>query len=584
MVRAMRLGALLLLAVLCLSCAGEHRPAPWMPSRAHEHENVIVMQRLAKAYVEHVVRASPEEATALGIHDRDGELDERTASAEAARIASARDLLERVGRELSGPVDTATRVDATLVTAALRAEIARRTRQEPLAQRPQDYLAPLDAMFLMVARDYADRTSRGRLLARRLRALPVVLARAKAQLTRPPAVFTRIALDRARGGRAFLAEVRAFYEALPDRDRSDGLAAAREADAALVDYASWLETALLPRSDGSFAAGRALYQELMRHELFLDATPEELLAFGEQRVASILAEMNAVAARIDPSAPGFEPVLARVKEKHPTADAILPTYRAEVARARAFLVARGVVAMPPGDDLAVVDTPAFLRTTVTAAYDRAPPFDAATRGYFFVTPVDPKASAADQEAYLGENDFGDIVNTSVHEAYPGHHLQLSFARRHESLARRVLDPPVLAEGWALYTEELMHELGYYDDSARLVQLQWALVRAARVVIDVGLHVQGWSTDDAVRFLTDKVRLARVVAESEARRYTMTPTQPSSYMVGREQIFLLRTRMRARNDKLTLRAFHDALLALGGVPPALASEVLIGERIGLPPVR
>lgn len=585
MVRAMRLRAYLLLAlsslVACASSAHAPAPAPWMPVAAHEHENAVVVQRLAKAYVEHVVRCSPEEATALGIHDRDGELTDRTPAAEAARLTSARALLERIRRELSGPVDAATRIDALLLTSALRAEISRRTHGSPLQQRPQDYLAPLDAMFLMVARDYADKSARGRLLARRLRALPLALDRAKAQLGRPPSVFTRIAIDRARGGSAFLREVRAFYAQLPEAQREDGIAAAAEAEAALAGYAAWLDATVLPRSDGAFAAGREHYQDLMRHELFLDETPEALRAFGERRVASLLAEMNTVAARIDPAATSFEPVLARVKQAHPTADAILPTYRKEVARARAFLVSRGVVAMPPGDDLAVVDTPAFMRSTVTAAYDRAPPFDGATRGFFFVTPVDTSSTPADQEAYLGENDYGDIVNTSVHEAYPGHHLQLSFARRHGSLARRVLDPPVLAEGWALYTEELMHELGYYDDAARLVQLQWALVRASRVVIDVGLHVQGWSVDDAVRFLTETVRLARVVAESEVRRYTTTPTQPSSYMVGREQIFLLRAKMRARDPKLTLRRFHDALLGLGGTPPALAGEELVGERIGLP---
>ena len=129
----------------------------------------------------------------------------------------------------------------------------------------------------------------------------------------------------------------------------------------------------------------------------------------------------------------------------------------------------------------------FQRTTVTAAYDQPPPFSSNTKGLFFVTPVDPKMTKAQKEQMLRENDWGDIVDTVVHEAYPGHHLQLSFARLHPSPIRKATGPSIFSEGWALYSEELMAELGYYKDEERLMQLVWTLVRAARVMIDVGLH-------------------------------------------------------------------------------------------------
>ena len=109
---------------------------------------------------------------------------------------------------------------------------------------------------------------------------------------------------------------------------------------------------------------------------------------------------------------------------------------------------------------------------------------------------------------LRENDHGDLVDTAVHEAYPGHHLQLSFARRNPSLVRKALDPAIFSEGWALYSEELMAELGYYTDEERLIQLEWTLVRAARIVIDVGLHVADMTFDQAVKMLTDEVHLER----------------------------------------------------------------------------
>jgi uncharacterized protein (DUF885 family) len=180
--------------------------------------------------------------------------------------------------------------------------------------------------------------------------------------------------------------------------------------------------------------------------------------------------------------------------------------------------------------------------------------------------------AEKQEEALRENDHGDMVDTAVHEAYPGHHLQLSFARRHSSLIRRVAGASIFAEGWGLYSEELMAELGYYDDEERLMQLDWALVRAVRVVVDVGLHTKGMTFEQAVAMLTDVAHLGPDLATGEVKRYTLEPTQPLSYMVGREMIFRLRERYRARTEKagasFSLKRFHADLLSHGTIPPGL----------------
>jgi uncharacterized protein (DUF885 family) len=202
-----------------------------------------------------------------------------------------------------------------------------------------------------------------------------------------------------------------------------------------------------------------------------------------------------------------------------------------------------------------------------------------------VTPVDPKATAAQKEQMLREHDHGDQVDTVVHEAYPGHHLQLSFARTFPSLIRKMSDAKraavigqdVFAEGWGLYAEELMNELGYYTDEERLMQLEWTLVRAARVMIDVGLHTRGMTFDDAVKMLTDRVHLERTLALSEVKRYTETPTQPLSYLVGRERILAMRERYRARASAGAdagasfLKAFHTEVLSHGTMAPGLVEH-------------
>jgi uncharacterized protein (DUF885 family) len=260
---------------------------------------------------------------------------------------------------------------------------------------------------------------------------------------------------------------------------------------------------------------------------------------------------------------------------------VLPrTLRPDSSRARRFLADKDVVPFPPGDDCEVAETPPFLRSTTTASYEPAPPLDPQTRGFFYVTPVDPAMSREQREQMLRENDHADQVDTVVHETYPGHHLQLSFARGYPSLVRKMIDgkraavigESVFAEGWGLYAEELMSELGYYTDEERLMQLEWTLVRAARVMIDVALHTRGMTFEEAVKVLTDKVHLEHELAVSEVKRYTMSPTQPLSYLVGRERILAMRERFKQRaGSAFSLKAFHTELLSHGTIAPGLVEH-------------
>lgn len=529
-------------------------------------------------YLDLLVEIHPEDATALGLHRNDAELDDRSIAGHDAGTERQEALLRSLEERFANPSASASaKTDLALLLGALRSDIRKKRVQRPLQRKPDVYVEPLNAIFQMTARDYAPAAERARNVLARIEKIPKVVVQAKENVLDPPRVWTEIAIDRAASAKSFLAQQRPFLVgALPDETaRID--AALAGATAAYEDYKRFLQKTVLPRSNGRFAAGRELFEYLLKHEYFLDEGADELLAMGKKVFAETNAQMHEVAKRIDPKAKGWAEVTVKVKAKHPTADELLDVYRKEVARARAFLVEKRVVPFPPGDDLEVVETPAFMRSTITAAYDQPPPFDARTsKGFFFVTPVDKTLPKRKQEEMLRENDWADIVDTSVHEAYPGHHLQLSFARRSPSMIRRALDRAIFSEGWALYSEELMAELGYYDDAQRLIQLEWALVRAARIILDVGLHVGEMTFEQAVKMLTDEVHLERSLAVSEVKRYTESPTQPSAYMVGRQKILELRERARARDGaRFSLEAFHTDLLSRGTVPPSLLAREMFG---------
>jgi len=555
--------------------ASASRPAAAVTPEADD----AAVQKAGEEYLALLLDVSPETATTLGLHARDAELDDRTAAAHenalAREEAFARSLTARFATARLTP---AGKTDLAMLVGALEVDVRVKRAQRPLQRDPSLYASPLNAIFSMTAREYAPAAERATNVLARLEKIPRVLEAAKTNLEDPPRVWTEVGIDRAASARSFLEAQRPFLVAALPNEVARIDAALKTANAAYDDYKKFLQKVVLPRSKGDFAAGRDLFDFLLRRDYFLDESADDLLAMGKRLFAETNAQMTEVAKRIDPKAKGWPDVVRRLKGNHPTADGLLDAYRHEVARARAFIVEKDAVELPPGDDLEVIDTPPFLRSTVTAAYDQPPPFDSATtKGFFFVTPVDKSLPKAKQEEMLRENDHGDLVDTAVHEAYPGHHLQLSFARRNPSLVRKALDHAIFSEGWALYSEELMAELGYYTDEERLLQLEWTLVRAARIVIDVGLHVTGMTFEDAVKLLTDQVHLERQLALSEVKRYTLSPTQPLAYLTGRQMIFKLRERYRARaGGGFTLKTFHTDVLTRATVPPSLMAREIFGD--------
>ena len=535
--------------------------------------------KAGQAWVDLLAELSPETATQLGLHARDTELDDRSLAGNERDLAREQAMLDDLDRRFDKPkASAASLTDLAIMKHALAVDLRTRREVRPLERKPDTYANPMSALFLMTAREYAPAPERARNALARIEKLPAQLEQARQNLKRPPRVWTQIGIEAAAGARGFFADEQvALLAALPS-DSVRVKAAIKSAQAAYASYKQFLESTVLPRSDGDFAAGPELFDFLLKQDYFLKLGASELEAEGRRVLEQTGAQMTEVAARIDPKAKGWPEVVAKVKAHHPTADGLLPSYRSELARARKFLVEKDVVTLPPGDDCEVIETPQFQRSTITAAYDQPPPFDAVTKGFFFVTPVDKTLGKKEQEQMLRENDHGDEVDTAVHEAYPGHHLQLSTARRHPSVVRKATGPSIFSEGWALYSEELMSELGMYTDEERLMQLEWTLVRAARIVIDVGLHTKGMKFDEAVSMLTDKVHLEHQLAVSEVKRYTESPTQPSSYLIGRQMILALRERAKKEwGPGFTLKRFHDELLSHGTIAPGLLEVELFPEQ-------
>ena len=260
----------------------------------------------------------------------------------------------------------------------------------------------------------------------------------------------------------------------------------------------------------------------------------------------------------------------RLRADHPTAETLVQSYAREMARARDFVAARGLAAIPDAP-LDVVPTPAFMRPLIPfAAYDSPGPYSTDRTGWFYVTVPDPRLGPGQQERVLRDHCRYELPATALHEGYPGHHLQLVHAQQQASSVRKYVWTPLTVEGWALYCEEMMGDEGFYSSEEEIffqrVHLLW---RAVRIILDVGLHTRAMTFEHAVDQLVDVAHLDRANAEAEVRRYCAEPVYPLCYAVGRRELLKLRDDYRtAQGADFTLARFHASILQYGGLPVAL----------------
>jgi len=540
--------------------------------------------RRAEAFIDKFLEEAPIAATQLGDHRFDDRLGDYSETGLERQERLAREALAELESFDAEGFELDPRIDHKLMAGIARS-LLRGFEKEELQHHyrnpgvyPEECLA---GVFLLLVREFAPLEERLEKALGRLRAIPRVLTQGKENLEpeRVPAVWCEIALESAQQGLAlFTMLIPSLAQQVPDQKLQTELnEASEQAAGALRDYLEFLEEEVVPRARGDFAVGKELFEELLRENHMLDYTVEELLRTGQRLFEETEAEMEELAKKIDPQKTAKE-LLEEAKADHPKAEELLDVYRREMAKARQFIVEHGIVTIPEGESLIIEPTPPFLWAIVPyAGYMMPGPLEELQEGIFWVTPVDPNSPPEEQEEKLKGHNWAKLPVTAVHEAYPGHHLQLVFANQVGSLPRKlgVFLSTLFPEGWAFYCEELMESLGYLDKPLqRLGRLSDQLWRAARITLDVSLHTGKMTVEEAVDFLVDKVGLEPTNALAEVRRYTLSPTQPMSYLIGKLEILKVIDGYKKQHPQASLKEVHDAILSCGSLPPRLMRERLL----------
>lgn len=540
-------------------------------------------QRLAtlvRSHFEDLLEREPVLATYLGIHELDDRLGDLSRGAHEGSIAAERRFLAELLTIDPSDLSQANALELEMAILGARRTIFDEEVHRTWERRVTAGEALGDALFLLFARDFAPLTDRLDSITARLDAAPLALAQVRDRLGGDPvALWLELELEAVASLPGFLDLIgeaaRGAYGS--DSGRLRRLErAARDAKVALEDYSTWVRTQL-PRAGDRFALGREQLDELIELRAFDGLSADEILAIGWQQLELNHSARRAAAAEMDPTASEQE-VLERVKADHPaTFEEALAEYQHVMARARDFIGARGLATIPADAPLDVIATPEYLRRmTPFAAYFAPAAFDRPRRGIYIVTP-----SVDDDPGAMLEHNRASISNTSIHEAYPGHHLQLSAALERPTLTRLLIDAPEFVEGWGMYSEQLMREHGFDATPAHRMALATdAIWRACRIILDIRLHRGEIGTREAIDFLIEHTGFERPNAEAEVQRYTFTPTYQLSYLLGKVLILRLREdEQRRLGERFSLREFHDALLWTGSIPLSFHRRFLAGEGGG-----
>jgi uncharacterized protein (DUF885 family) len=521
-----------------------------------------------------VMQRFPVFATFLGLAEHDHRLSDGSRDAVEQDIADGRTYLARLEALDPQGLSAANRIERELAIFSTRRQLFDDEIHRVWERRAAACDELGDGIFLLLARSGRPLPERLAAIADRLAAAPRLMAEQRSRLAhRPMRLWLQLELEAATSLPDLFDDVgqAARNELGDDHPETRRLAAATATtEQAPEDYSGWLRDAL-GRADDTFALGNDDYDELIRLRALDGLSTDEILDIGHEQLANAQRARRAAATQIDAAA-AEQDVLERVKGDHPADfDQALETYRRAIDEARAFVVDHDIASLPAGESLSVAETPKYLRKVLPfAAYFAPPRFGADATGLYIVTPsVNGDARA------LREHNYASIYNTSIHEAYPGHHLQLAVANGHPSLVRPLIDAPEFVEGWAMYCEQMMREEGF--DSAPERQLMMhtdAIWRACRIILDIRLHRSEISLDEAIEFLVESTGFERPNATAEVHRYTYTPTYQLSYLLGKVLLLRLRADEQARlGADFSLKRFHDRLLREGSLPISFQRRLL-----------
>jgi uncharacterized protein (DUF885 family) len=568
--------------------------AAWSSAADHAFE------KLAADFIDDLPKFSQVYATSVGDHRYDHVLDEVDDGARSQRLAlykSYRKALRAIDRQ---ELSRANQVDAELLRAEIDSNIWSTETLQEWAWNPLVYVNIAgSSLYTLMARDFAPLDERAEDAAQRLEQFPRFLRQARGALQpqRVPKVHAETAIQQNQGIHSIIEGM-----ILPHRQELSAELAARldtaieTATEALDQHQAWLKDKLLPEAAGNFRVGARLFDERLKFALNSPLGRRHVRLRAENEYAAVRNEMYGVAktvyARLHPYASfpdqpedAFKQVIIRaaLEEAYrdlPEPDAIIDVARDYLQQATDFVREQDLVTVPD-DPIDIIIMPEFQRGVSVAYLDPPGPLDEGQKSFYAVAPLPADWTPEQVDSFLREYNLWSIQNLTLHEAMPGHYLQLALSNRYPSTLRAVLWSGPFVEGWAVYGERVMIDAGYLDNAPlmRLINLKWYLRTITNAIIDQAIHVDGMTREAAMRLMIEGGFQEEREAAGKWVRAQLSSTQLSTYFVGYQEHVDMRAAVeRAWGDEFTLRRYHDQVLSYGSPPVKFVRALILDEEI------
>lgn len=552
-------------------------------------------QKLAarfRAVLDEECRRHPVYATLQGNHDHDDRMDDLSPAARAEDLKRTKALLAALPAEFDrAKLSRAGQIDLEIWLNSLELAVWQAENIDEFTTDPRVYGTYFsDSVFALFTQSTLPRARNVANAAGRITGVPGVVAAAKASLKNPPRILTEVAIQRTAGAIAFY-EADIYPLAGETAATSPLTGPCKAAAVALKDYLAFLKADVLPRSTGEWRLGRDKFAQKLELDLDAGLSAAEVIAAAGAEADRVEREMAFVAKQLwhkcvpgkplPPDDPAgrrelVRQVLAELAKDRSTPETLLADTVQTVAGIKAFIRDRRILTLPDPDRCRVIEMPEFQRGFSAAYLNPAPALDPRASSLYAVAPPPLDWPAARREAFFGEYNKAMLQILTIHEAYPGHYVQLEYANRHPSLIRKVLYSGTFAEGWAVYTEQMMLDQGYAagDLSVRLHQLKFYLRAVLNAILDHDMHCNSMSDADAMKLLTERGFQTEAEAVGKVQRAKQSACQLSTYFVGRTAFYRLRQSVqRARGEAFDLGKYHEDVLGHGTVPVKYLPELV-----------
>ncbi|MCC6364840.1 MAG: DUF885 domain-containing protein [Bryobacterales bacterium] len=554
-------------------------------------------EKFTSQFVYSTLAMSPITATSVGYHEHQGvHLDEQLDDMSAVGLqrqrqyfASIRDQLMELGKK---PLTGEERADFDIMQDLVSLNLLDLDTIQSYKHNPTLYVEMVgNALFSPYVLDYALKEQRMKQIIARLEKIPRFMEEAKSQLSDAPEVWNRVAREENEGNIELIDKT--LREEAVGGLKEPYEKAAGPALAALKGFNQWLEGSL-SKHTSVWTLGKGVYASKFRYALGTDATPEGLLhdaeSFLEATRRQMLALSKPLYARYYPGAAegGLNEVVGRTLEKiaenHATAGTYIGDARRDLDETRRFVREKNLLALPVKDNLQLIETPAFMRGIyAVGGFNAAPALQPELGAFYWLTPIPENWPKERVESKLREYNTYGLKLLTIHEAMPGHYVQLEYANGVQPLDRRVLrsvfgNGPYV-EGWAVYATEMMLDEGYLNNSPelRLTFLKQQLRVAANAILDVRMQTMNMSDEEAMKLMTEDTFQEKEEAAAKLQRAKLSSAQLPTYYLGYREWMKLRTAWRQRKGAgYGLYEFHDAALKEGAAPLRALGKLMEGK--------